>query len=225
MRSDPMTEIECSLYELLEVPESANAEQLTAAFRRLAKEWHPDVNQDRAERATEQMKKISLAYQTLKDPAHRAAYDETLPSPEAWWAPPAGSPAATIVNDPTPPNTSPKGSQHRPWGKSRLTRRIRAASAVEGRVTRTAWLLGSAALCVAGGAFVLFLAGAHGSRDLAKWGALYALTPIFLGIDYASPNATATTCGGLLVLAGTAHVLWWRQRIYMAMTDRLWNAE
>lgn len=139
MQSNPVTGIECSLYELLEVPESADSKQLTAAFRRLAKEWHPDVNQDRVEQATEQMKKISVAYQTLKDPSHRAAYDDTLqeerdrwmyatghpatspemsghPSPEAWWAPPAGSPAATIVNDPAPPNASPADhSQHRPW--------------------------------------------------------------------------------------------------------------
>lgn len=125
-----MGAIELSLYELLEVPESADAKQITAAFRRLAKEWHPDVNQNRLEQATEQMKQISAAYQTLKDPSRRAAYDLTLQtehdrwmraashtttapgttadsSREAWWVPPAGSPVATVVNDPTPPSAFP----------------------------------------------------------------------------------------------------------------------
>ncbi len=132
-----MTEaIERSLYELLEVHEAATAEQLTTAFRRLAKQWHPDVNQDRLEQATEQMKKISAAYQTLKDPARRAAYDlilkaehhrwmcaagypATAPgvsddsSPGAWWAPPVGSPAAIVVNGPAPPSVFPTSPRSR----------------------------------------------------------------------------------------------------------------
>jgi hypothetical protein len=250
MQSNPVTGIECSLYELLEVPESADAKQLTAAFRRLAKEWHPDVNQDRLEQATERMKKISAAYQTLKDPTHRAAYDLTLQaandrwmhaadhsttppgmpddSPrQAWWTPPAGSPVATIVNDPSPPRTFPtRRSRHDSLGMGCFTHRKPAVGALERHITRAAWLVGSAILCLASGAFLLFLAGAHraGQRGLARWGALYALTPIFLGIDQASPSTMARTVGGLLLLSGTAHVFWWRRRLYAGTTGRPWDA-
>ncbi len=247
-----MEAIERSLYELLEVPESADAKQLTAAFRRLAKEWHPDVNRDRLEQATERMKKISGAYQTLKDPTRRAAYDLSLQaerhrwtyapghptnapgvpygSPrEAWWAPPVGSPVATVVNDPAPPSAFPTSSRSRrvrSAGMGCFPRRRPAVSALEGRITRTIWLVGSAILCLVSGAFLLFLvgAGSAGKQGLARWGAFYALTPIFWGIDQASPSPIAATGGGLLVLAGTAHVFWWRRRLYAATTGRVWDA-
>jgi curved DNA-binding protein CbpA len=244
-----MGTIERSLYELLGVPESADAKQLTAAFRRLAKEWHPDVNQDRLEQATERIQKISGAYQILKDPARRTAYDLVLQaerhsrmgtaghptamtegsSREAWWAPPAGSPVATVIKNPAPPSAFPTPSRNRHLRLVRMGCFARSKPAVRGlggHITRTAWLVGSAILCLVSGAFLLFLVGAHGAgkKDLARWGGFYAFSPIFWGIDQVSPSPMAATGGVLLVLAGTAHVFRWRRRLYAATTGRAWDA-
>jgi hypothetical protein len=109
-------------------------------------------------------------------------------------------------------------------GPGCLHRRKPAVSALEGHITRTAWLAGSAILCLVSGAFLLFLLGARGAGKpgLARWAAFYALTPIFWGIDQANPSPIAATGAGLLVLAGTAHVFWWRRRLYAATTGRVW---
>ena len=61
------------LYELLGVDRSADADAIKKAYRRLARQYHPDVNPDPA--AQERFKEISLAYEVLSDPAKRASYD------------------------------------------------------------------------------------------------------------------------------------------------------
>ncbi|MGH2740357.1 MAG: molecular chaperone DnaJ [Actinomycetota bacterium] len=61
------------LYEVLEVSRDAAAEEIKRAYRRLAREWHPDVNQDPG--AEQRFKEINLAYQTLSDPVKRRQYD------------------------------------------------------------------------------------------------------------------------------------------------------
>eukprot|EP00850_Spirogloea_muscicola_P014121 SM000099S25227 [mRNA] locus=s99:282046:284593:+ [translate_table: standard] len=55
----------------------ASAEEVKVAFRRLALEWHPDRQSDPAakHRAEERFKRISAAYQVLRDPVKRAKYD------------------------------------------------------------------------------------------------------------------------------------------------------
>src|SRR3989304_2311197 len=61
-------------YEVLGVSRGARDSEVKAAFRRLAKECHPDsCNGD----ATAEMrfKEINEAYEALKDPQRRAAYD------------------------------------------------------------------------------------------------------------------------------------------------------
>jgi len=50
-------------YKLLEIEENASKEDIKRAYRRLAKKWHPDVNN--SPDATEKFKKINEAYQTL----------------------------------------------------------------------------------------------------------------------------------------------------------------
>ena len=62
-------------YEVLGVPRSATPEEIKRAFRQLAREHHPDVNQD--PRAAERFKEINEAYQVLVDPERRALYDRT----------------------------------------------------------------------------------------------------------------------------------------------------
>ncbi len=65
---------ETDLYELLEVDRSADAATIKSAYRKLAMKWHPDRNPGDAEAET-RFKGISAAYEVLKDPQKRAAYD------------------------------------------------------------------------------------------------------------------------------------------------------
>ncbi len=60
-------------YEVLGVPRDASQEEIKKAFRRLARQYHPDVN--RTKEAEEKFKEINEAYEVLSDPEKRAAYD------------------------------------------------------------------------------------------------------------------------------------------------------
>jgi molecular chaperone DnaJ len=61
-------------YETLEVERTVNEGQLKAAFRKLAMKWHPDKNP--GDHTSEvRFKEINEAYEVLKDPDKRAAYD------------------------------------------------------------------------------------------------------------------------------------------------------
>lgn len=61
------------LYAVLQVHPTAEPEIVDAAYRRLARMYHPDVN--KAPGAHETMIRINLAYEIIGDPAKRAAYD------------------------------------------------------------------------------------------------------------------------------------------------------
>jgi molecular chaperone DnaJ len=61
------------LYELLGVARDADGDAIKKAYRRLARQYHPDVNPD--PEAQERFKEISVAYEVLSDPQKRASYD------------------------------------------------------------------------------------------------------------------------------------------------------
>jgi molecular chaperone DnaJ len=61
-------------YELLGVPRGADEKQVKKAFRQLARELHPDVNNHDPE-AEEKFKEAAEAYEVLSDPERRAIYD------------------------------------------------------------------------------------------------------------------------------------------------------
>lgn len=67
-------------YAALELERGASEEQIKKAYRRLARKYHPDVSKE--PNAEERFKEIAEAYQTLKDPEKRAAYDGLGAHPE-----------------------------------------------------------------------------------------------------------------------------------------------
>ena len=60
-------------YDTLEVDRGASEDDIKRAYRRLARQYHPDVNPDPV--AADRFKAVSEAYEVLKDPRKRAAYD------------------------------------------------------------------------------------------------------------------------------------------------------
>ncbi|KPK07483.1 MAG: hypothetical protein AMJ64_06525 [Betaproteobacteria bacterium SG8_39] len=60
-------------YKTLGLARGASDEDVKKAYRRLARKYHPDVSTEKD--AEEQFKEIAEAYETLKDPQKRAAYD------------------------------------------------------------------------------------------------------------------------------------------------------
>ncbi len=78
-------------YKTLGVPRDASEEDIKKAFRKLARQYHPDTATDK-KRAEEKFKEINEAYEVLSDKAKRQRYDELGPDWEhgAQFRPPPG---------------------------------------------------------------------------------------------------------------------------------------
>jgi curved DNA-binding protein len=64
-------------YETLGVPKTATEAEIKKAFRKLARQHHPDVNKERDKKSAEaKFKEINEAYEVLSDPEKRQKYDQ-----------------------------------------------------------------------------------------------------------------------------------------------------
>ncbi len=91
-------------YRILQVAPNADLEAIHAAYRRLARRYHPDLNPQ--SEAAEWMRAINAAYGLLSDPARRAVYDAQRyfsRSPAATVpVPPRPRPVVIVAKPPTP---------------------------------------------------------------------------------------------------------------------------
>ena len=71
-------------YQIMGLKANASAKEIKTAYRRLARKYHPDLN--KAPNAEAQFKALGEAYEVLKDPQKRKAYDERSRQPEAHFA-------------------------------------------------------------------------------------------------------------------------------------------
>ena len=85
-------------YQTLGVPETASADDIKKAYRKLAKQHHPDANQNDP-KAAEKFKEIGEAYAVLSDTEKRSQYDQVRKNPFAnlgfGRGPTAGAPGGT----------------------------------------------------------------------------------------------------------------------------------
>ena len=78
-------------YKVLGVRKDAKADEIKKAFRKLARKYHPDINT--GAKAEAKFKDVNEAYEVLKDPERRAAYDQLgqmPPQGEGGFRPPPG---------------------------------------------------------------------------------------------------------------------------------------
>ncbi len=63
-------------YEVLGVSKNASSDEIKAAYRRLAKKYHPDLNPNNKKEAEEKFREVSEAYEVLMDSQKRSLYDQ-----------------------------------------------------------------------------------------------------------------------------------------------------
>jgi len=109
-------------YEILKISETANEEQIKTAFRKLAREFHPDVAQGDKAAAEEKFKAVNEAFEVLGDPQKKSIYDSyrsdcqesVRPSPQQRSyedPPPRRNPGYQYQERPRPqPRTQPQQS-------------------------------------------------------------------------------------------------------------------
>jgi len=201
-----------TLYEVLGVAQDVDDLELKRAFRRKARQLHPDVAGPESGPA---FAAVTEAYDRLKDPYERLEYDRELrlaaeggsgPDPETWAAPEPGPepawapPPAPEPERPTGPEPAP--APVRPAPPSRLSWRVRGATAGVALVPAVAlllahhpgawaWAVVAAVLSVA-----MWRTGARSVRVLA------ALVVAVIGVWVAHP-------AGVLALVASSSVLIW----------------
>lgn len=67
--------VKINYYEILGVSPESDFDTIKTAYRRLARKYHPDLNQENPDEAIRNFKMISEAYETLSDPKKRSQHD------------------------------------------------------------------------------------------------------------------------------------------------------
>lgn len=100
-------------YSILGVPAAATTEEIRAAYRRLARQYHPDLNS--GPEAETRMKEINHAYATLSDPQRRRHYDihgvSEPPATESTRRRRQSGPRQAATRSSRPPTHSPSSPQ------------------------------------------------------------------------------------------------------------------
>lgn len=100
-------------YKVLQVDPEAEHEVIEAAYRRLARKYHPDVSPDPESQA--RMVRINQAWEMLRDPVRRGAVDRARARAQAAAATAAASEARTHASPPprpSPEDTPPRSAFH-----------------------------------------------------------------------------------------------------------------
>jgi curved DNA-binding protein CbpA len=113
-------------YALLGVPPDATLEQIKKAYRKLAKQYHPDVNH--SPDAAEKFREITEAYDTLTDPDRRRRYDRLH-----------GTRTGTGTSDGTGSGNASSGNRARSQNRSANGNGFQAASRIL-KVLEDTWL-------------------------------------------------------------------------------------
>lgn len=71
-----MAETKRDYYEVLGVQKNATDEEIKKAYRKLAKQYHPDANPNNKEEAEKKFKEVNEAYEVLSDQQKRSMYDQ-----------------------------------------------------------------------------------------------------------------------------------------------------
>ena len=74
-------------YDVLQITPDADDHMIRRAYVHLAKRHHPDANRTDPQLASARFRLISEAYETLRDPHKRTAYDNTLRA-QVWYTQP-----------------------------------------------------------------------------------------------------------------------------------------
>src|SRR5690349_16088501 len=101
---DPSTDY----YRLLGVEPAATPEEIQAAYRKLAKAYHPDLNAGAAH-AAEQMARLNVAKSVLLDPETRAIYDQ-MRGPRRLYAEPLRPARSRVASATVAPPAEPAGT-------------------------------------------------------------------------------------------------------------------
>jgi curved DNA-binding protein CbpA len=128
---DPSTDY----YRLLGVEPAATPEEIQAAYRKLAKAYHPDLNSGSTQ-AAEQMARLNVAKSVLLDPDTRAIYDQ-MRGPRRLYAEPlrpsARSRAAATVAPPVEPAAGVRYAPYQSTARARYRVVSNAATRAERR--------------------------------------------------------------------------------------------
>jgi hypothetical protein len=120
-------------YKVLQVDPSAEQEVIEAAFRRLARKYHPDVNP--APEAAARMRELLSAYEVLKDPVQRAMLDRQRGGGGSWlrWR------ERYVADPPSPPPPPPSPSPSATASATKASGRATAEQAAGAQSAQGPW--------------------------------------------------------------------------------------